>query len=281
MPMMGATDTMTSKPRMPKERTLRGVITLSANSTASGATIGFASGSVKNAGVANGMFANGVNVGATVGVVGFNLTGAPKVINVTDSSVTLSASIAGAIAAGQQITFSKPIVYKPNTSANTLSSGASYNANTYLVTASRLGNANSILYKSLSSAGWQYVSEGTGYVKAVQWTNAGNQAANGFINFYPNAQYDHYGTGTNAANVSYTVNANGAVISTTVNYGGKYNFTPFANVPFSGILANTSNAKLVVIMGGRANRIQVETLATLSNGSASDPLSGGVYFPGV
>lgn len=279
MPVAGAKDTMNAKPRIPRERTERGVVTLSANAVASGSTLSFPQGSV--IGIANGMFANGVNIGTTVGVVGFNLTGGPIVTSFTANQVTLSSAVTGIIAAGQRITFSKPIAYKPNTSANLISTGASYNANTYLVTSSRTSNANSILYKSQSATGWNYVTIGSGFVKAVRWKNAGNQASNGYINFYPNAQYEHLGTGVNAANASYTVNANGAIVSIVVNSGGRYNFTPSANVPFSGILANTSNAVLTLVMGGRANRVQVETLSVLSNGVASDPLSGGPFYPGV
>lgn len=284
MPMQGATDTLKSKVKFPKERTEHGTVTqtVSATSATGQSLISFSS----VVGIANGYvlqaYSNNnnsvVNVGNNTvvtsggsGILGFDQVG-PTVVNVQGTLVTVSRPTTGPVNTGQQIVFSRPLTYKPNTSA------VSYNANTYLATVSRKKNANSVLVATGSHQGWQYISVGTGFVKAVQWKNAGNQASNGYINFYANTQYDPAAV---AANASLTVNANGGLISITVNNGGKYQFTPFANVPFTGILANTANAVLTVIMGGRANRIQVETLSVTSNAIASDPNSGGIWYPGT
>lgn len=266
MPMMGNTDALKAKPKFPKERTQDGLVILSANAVASGTILSFPQGSTSV--LANGYVANGYNIGITHGTVGFNLVGS-VVTNITSNTVTLSSAVLGPIVAGQQITFSKPLNYKPNRLANT------YNANTYLVTTGRMNNANSIVHNGVAHTGWNYVTQGSGYVKAISWKNAGNQSSNGFINFYSNSQYEQQSGGANA---SYTVDANGSLTSITINNGGTYNFTPFANVSST---ANASVAVLNVVMGGRANRTQVETLAVLSGGVASDSTSGGNYFPGV
>lgn len=272
MSMTGRTDAIADKPKFPKERTKHGKETLSANATTfPAATIGFKSGTVVTSNIANGWVASGTNVGNTSGAAGYNNNG-PYVINLTASSITLSQNVSGNITAGQLITFSKPIPYKANSTAN------SYNANTYLVTTTRRSNANSIAANSVAHVGWNYTTFGTGYVKAVTLgTLRGNQYSNGFLTFTANTQYPG-GTGANA---SFAVNANGSIVSVTINSGGSgYFLTPAVSIPFSGNPANAVNTTVTLAMGGRANRIQTETLVAMSNVAASDSASGGLWYAG-
>jgi len=151
MPMMGNVDTLKAKPNFPKERLQHGTVTQTvAANAASGQSLITMS---NTAGIANGYIVqaysnnNGslVNIGNNTpvtsggsGILGFDQVG-PSVVNVQGTLITLSRPITGSVNTGQQLSFSKPFNYKPNTYANT------YNANTYLVTTTRLANANSIL----------------------------------------------------------------------------------------------------------------------------------------
>lgn len=288
MPMQGAVDTLKAKPKFPKERTEHGTVTQTVGSTAaSGQSLITMS---NTAGIQNGYIVQAysnnsgsiVNIGNTTpitsggsGILGFDQVG-PSVVNVQGTLITLSAAITGAVNAGQQLVFSKPFKYKPNTFANT------YNANTYMVTTKRIANANSIAANSVTHVGWNYVTPGTGYIKAVNIKTAGNQygtSTSGYLNITANTQYP----GGSGANVYFTTNANGAIVSTTVNVGGVgFVLTPTVTAPFVGnTQTGAVNAVFTVVMGGRANRIQVETLSALSSPSANDPTSGGIWFPGV
>ncbi len=155
MPAWGRTDTYTDKPKFPKERTEHGVIKISANAATFPTNI---LSFTPNAtiGLANGWVANGVNIGNTVGYVGYNLIG-PSIVGLTSNTVTLSQNVGGNIGAGTIIKFSKPIPSKAGRPA-----ANSYNANTVLVTTTRKANASANAAHSIAHIGWNHVKVGTG-----------------------------------------------------------------------------------------------------------------------
>lgn len=275
MPMMGVTDTLASKPKFPLERTEHGIVKLSLGNTATfpTSTLTFAAAVISP--VANGWVANVVNIGNTFGLQGWNEVG-PLVVNVAANVVTLSFAVGNNIPSGSIISFSKPVVrantIKANTSANT------YNANTYLVSATRMVNANSILQStrvgntktsSIAHQGWVLVQPQTGYVKSLVVKNSVNVANAGFVIFTANTSYP----GGSGANAAFSVNANGYITTLTVNNGGVgYVLTPNA-------MANGTS--LTVTMGGRANRILTEVLSIVANTNVTDATSGGLWLNGV
>ncbi len=285
MAMQGRTDNLVGKPKFPKERTQKGTVRLVLGNTATFPTSTLTIASATVGGVANGWVASAVNIGNTIGTIGFNLIG-PTVSNVQSNTITLNRAVGNNIPNGTTITFSRPV-----STANISDQQANnYNANTYLISSSRMINANSILQTTsltnksnantvspIAHVGWVISTPQTGYVRSVTANVRGNQASNGFIVFTANTQYPG-GTGANA---SYTVNANGAIVSVTmVSNGANYFLTPVATVPFSGIAANAVNATFTVVMGGRANRILTEVLSVVANANVSDAASGGLWFPG-
>jgi hypothetical protein len=100
-------------------------------------------------------------------------------------------------------------------------------------------------------AGWNLVKRGTGPVVSIT-ANTGAVGANSWITFSGG------GTGNTAANARVSVNAAGFIIGVTVNSGGEYLTTPTAT-------PNTGNAVFTVTMGGRANRVQSETLVAMGS----------------
>ena len=285
MAMQGRTDTLASKPKFPKERTQKGTVSLVLGNTATfpTSTLIIASASVN--GVANGWVASVANIGNTTGTIGFNLIG-PTVSNVQSNTITLNRAVGNNIPVGSTIIFSRP-----KSTANVSDQQANnYNANTYLISSSRMINANSILQTTslvgksnantvspIAHTGWVLVTPQTGYVKSITANVSGNQAANGFITFTANTLYP----GGSGANATYEVDANGKVIAVTlVSNGANYVVTPAATAPFSGIAANAVNATFTVVMGGRANRVQTEVLSVVANTLVSDTASGGIWFPG-
>lgn len=100
-------------------------------------------------------------------------------------------------------------------------------------------------------AGWNLVKRGTGPVVSIT-ANTGAYGANGYVTFTGG------GTSNTSANATITVNTNGSINSITINSGGEYLTTPTAK-PASG------NAAFTVTMGGRANRVQSETLVAMGS----------------
>lgn len=100
-------------------------------------------------------------------------------------------------------------------------------------------------------AGWNLVKRGTGPVVSIT-ANTGAYGANGYVTFTGG------GTSNTSANATITVNTNGSINSITINSGGEYLTTPTAR-PASG------NAAFTVTMGGRANRVQSETLVAMGS----------------
>ena len=144
MPMMGVQDNLVSKPKWPKERVDRGLVTLNlaVASTKPNSIIRVVQTSP---GVANGWIANTANIGNTAGTPGFSLAGL-YIVNVSGSTIFLSQAPGNTLPIGTIITFSDPIGYKAGHSGNSYG----YNANTVLVSSTRMSNANSILESAYS-----------------------------------------------------------------------------------------------------------------------------------
>jgi hypothetical protein len=101
-------------------------------------------------------------------------------------------------------------------------------------------------------AGWVNKVEGTGGIASIAVTNGGTgYSGNGFITFTGG------GSGS-GANATYTVNGGGSISAVTLVAGGaNYNA---ATVTANAVAAFTTPAVFVVTKGGRAGRVQYETL---------------------
>ena len=97
----------------------------------------------------------------------------------------------------------------------------------------------------MAHAGWVQRTAGLGGVVSIS-ANSDAYGTNSFVTFSG-------GVGTTEANASVLVDSTGLITSVVINTPGLYQVTPSAT-PESG------NAVFTVVMGGRANRTQYETL---------------------
>lgn len=104
-------------------------------------------------------------------------------------------------------------------------------------------------------AGWNLRKVGTGPIVSIT-ANNGAVTSNGFITFTQGNGFA--GSGNTAANASVSVNTAGYITSITINNPGSYANTPIATGP-------SGNAAFTITLGGRAGRIQVETLVAMGN----------------
>lgn len=111
-------------------------------------------------------------------------------------------------------------------------------------------------------AGWVIKKSGTGPVLRVT-ANAGAVGANATLRLTGG------GVSNTPATVVVSVNAAGYITSATVTGGGQYVSTPSANT--------MSNAVFTITMGGRANRIQTETIVAM--GSMRGDGSDDTFYP--
>ena len=113
-------------------------------------------------------------------------------------------------------------------------------------------------------AGWIVRKAGMGPVESIT-ANSGAVASNGYITFSGGSTVT--GSGNTAANARIFVNTAGYVVNVTVVTPGLY-----ANTPV--VTGTTGNAVYTVVMGGRANRVQTETLVAMGSmygdGTAAD-----------
>jgi hypothetical protein len=160
----------------------------------------------------------------------------------------------------------EPKVLQTNTPGNT---------NLYMATDTRLANATFGSGKGVAHSGWVNITQGTGFIKEIivsKGTVTTDTFANGFLTI----------TGGGTANT--TANARLLVLGTNnvsiiLNSGGSnYESTPTIAAPAG---SNNANLTFSVVMGGRANRVQAETLVALSEETALDTNSGLPYFTGV
>lgn len=116
--------------------------------------------------------------------------------------------------------------------------------------------------KKIQHAGWNLRKAGTGPVTSIVINDGGDGYSNGFITF----------TSTNGsgANASYTVNSvSGAIVSVTLlAEGSGYDVAPTADG------TDGANSDITVVVGGRAGRVQYETLVAMGSigvdGSSGD-----------
>lgn len=124
------------------------------------------------------------------------------------------------------------------------------------VQAANTGGGNT--HANVTHAGWVAQTLGTGYVQSVAVTNGGTgyTPGPGFITF------STVGSAGVAANATYQVNAAGSIANVTINnVGNTYNVAVTANAN----AAYTTQATLVVTMGGRVGRRSYETLVASGN----------------
>lgn len=111
-------------------------------------------------------------------------------------------------------------------------------------------------------AGWNIRKAGMGPVLTIT-ANTGAVSANGYITFSGGSKVT--GSGNTAANAQIYVNSAGYIMNVTVRSGGLYANTPVAT-------AASGNAVFTITMGGRANRVQYETIVAMGSmiGDGSD-----------
>ena len=173
MPAWGNTDNHNQKPKWDQEREVRQVVSLStANTTTAGNTVvtlvynDGAQNNVANVGVAIGQyvyFSTGLAGNGTPGFFASNNT----VAAINGNNVTLTVATFSTTAPGTVIGFDKGITYNSNKTSE-----VNYNADTVLVTPTRLANAvfsGTYLSANLANsggaaahAGWVKTTTGTG-----------------------------------------------------------------------------------------------------------------------
>ena len=123
------------------------------------------------------------------------------------------------------------------------------------VSASEQSNATTTIQGIPQHAGWVVRKVGTGPITTIT-ANAGAVGVNSFIIF--SGGDGIAGSGNTAANASITVNTAGYITSITLTNPGRYANTPNAR-------PNTGNAVFTVTVGGRAGRVQTETLVAMGS----------------
>ena len=144
-------------------------------------------------------------------------------------------------------------VYYANTQINSFISDAAIGV--FGVSASEQANATAAIQGVPQHSGWVVRKVGTGPVVTIT-ANAGSVATNSFITF---SRGDGIaGSGNTAANARIFVNTAGYIMNVTVVSGGEYANTPIAT-------ATSGNSALTITMGGRAGRVQTETLVAMGS----------------
>jgi len=111
-------------------------------------------------------------------------------------------------------------------------------------------------------AGWVIRKSGMGPILSVT-ANAGAVASNTHIVFTRGGP--GIGTGNTTANAVISCNAAGYITSIAVTTPGMY-----ANTPNAAVFTGTSNAVFTITMGGRANRVQTETIVAFGGNFTGD-----------
>lgn len=267
MSIWGISDNQASRPKFPKERTVRDVISLSTtNFTNSGNTLYFSDTSALSVG----MYVSGNNINVSSAVPGF-FAGNVTIVQInTNTSIYLSNPILAKVSTGDLFEFDTAITYNPNKFND-----AKYYANTYLVNTSRAANATfgngDVFDNAISHVGWQHVTQGFGFVSAISVSNVSSSLtyANAFVTF----------TGVNSTPANAKVNVIGTnnvsvILAAT---GAGYASLPTASA--SG--ANNAGLVFTLTPGGRVGRVHSECLVALSNPSPVTANSASPYFPGA
>lgn len=146
------------------------------------------------------------------------------------------------------------------------------NTNVYLVNSGRLanatfGNANN---HAVAHQGWVKITQGTGPVIGIAVSNVASKV-------YSNGYLSIAGANTKPANASLFVLGSNNVSVVINNPGAGYASAP--TVTANG--ANNETLVFTATVGGRAGRVQAETLVALSNPVITDANSGLPFFTGV
>ena len=144
-------------------------------------------------------------------------------------------------------------VYFANTKINAFMANSALGV--FGVDTSEQNNALTASYGHPQHAGWVARKVGTGPVETIT-ANTGAVGQNSYITFSKGD--GNAGSGNTAANARIFVNTAGYILNVTVLSGGSYANTPIAT-------ANTGNASFTITMGGRANRVQAETLVAMGS----------------
>jgi hypothetical protein len=124
----------------------------------------------------------------------------------------------------------------------------------------------------VTHAGWVHRVVGTGPVTTIT-ANAGATGVNSFITFSGGSSGAAAGmTGNTSANAIVYVNSALYIVNVTIVTGGSYANTPIA-------LPNTGNAVFTVTMGGRANRVQQETIVAMGSMTGDATTSDDANYP--
>ena len=257
MSTWGNTDTQASLPKFPKERTVRKVVKLVANSaTVSGNTLHFPNTSTLSVG----MYVSGNNINVSSAVPGF-FSGNVTITSIAGSNVVISNPVTSAVSIGDSFEFDTKINYSTTDDLN-------YDNNTFLITPSRIANATfgngAIFDNSVAHAGWNQVKQGLGFVANLKVSNSVSSLS-------------FSGSSTTPANGKLVVIGTSNV-SVVMNYRGE----GYSSIP-TVTAGNSNNATLIftVTPGGRMGRTQAECLVALSSPKTANANSAMPYFSGL
>lgn len=179
-----------------------------------------------------------------------------------------------------------------NASSNSTINGTSANTNKFYgvmagVSASETERANS-LPQHPTHAGWVSLKIGTGPITLISVSGGTGINAAGYLTFTDTSVLGG-GTGANisftTANAQNTLQASSS--NSTLNTYGTFTIVDggsgFSNASAITIRTNDSNTSLgtfTITLGGRAGRIQTETLVAMGSITLDDPRDN-VYFSGI
>ena len=162
-------------------------------------------------------------------------------------------------------------VYYGNTKTSAFVTGAQIGVFGVDQTETQVARRNKSPAKPTHS-GWVIRKAGMGPVVSVT-ANAGAVGVNTHIVFSRGETYG--GSGNTTANAVISVNTAGYITSIAVTTPGLY-----ANTPNAAIFTGSSNAVFTITMGGRANRVQNETIVAFGGNFTGDgTVSDDILYP--
>jgi hypothetical protein len=174
-----------------------------------------------------------------------------------------------------------------NTSSNSVINGTSANTNKFygIVAGVSVGETerSNTTAQHPTHAGWVSLKIGTGPVVGVSIDDGGVVNANGFIivtDTATDSTANGYGVGS-GANISYTINAvSNTITSVTVVSGGAGYSNASKLTYVVSASDNVTQPTLTFTLGGRAGRIQTETLVAMGSITLDAP-SDNAYYTGI
>lgn len=163
-----------------------------------------------------------------------------------------------------------------NTTSNSTINGTTANVVYGIVYGVSATEAATTEGKKTAHAGWVGQKVGTGPITSVSITNGGTVNASGFI-IVTDGAINAQGAG---ANIAYTVNTTTNTINSVTLVSGGAGYTNVAALTYTVTGANLAQPTLAFTLGGRAGRIQYETIVAMGSISGDDPKDN-VYFTGV